>query len=73
MVRLVIWDVIAPIMTSLTLDSHGCGNHVLDPGRCGGDFKSIIFKLISTLDTRCEIAITWMQRKLTNEKYTLVW
>ena len=40
-----------------------------------GNFKSIFFKFIiqnSSLSTRCEICLTWMPHKLTNEKSTLV-
>ena len=49
------------------------------PGRSGGDFKSIIFKLNnfnsaqnSSLDSHSEIARKYMPQNLTNEKPTLV-
>ena len=42
----------------------------LSPGRCGNDFKSIIFNFIiqsSSHGTHCEIALMRMPQKLTNE------
>ena len=47
----------------------------LASGRCGRNFKSIIFKLIihsSSLGTRCEIAVRWTPQELPSEKSTLV-
>ena len=47
----------------------------LSTGRCGNNFKTIIFKGImqnNTLGTHCEIALRWMSHNLTNEKSTLV-
>ena len=43
----------------------------LSPGRCGRNFKSIIFKLItrdSSLGTRSEITPRWLPQNFTNEK-----
>ena len=39
----------------------------LAPGRCGSNFKSINFTLIS-LGARCESALRWIPRNLTNEQ-----
>ena len=47
----------------------------LTPGRCGWDFKSIIFTLIiqnNSLDTCCEIALRGLPQSLTNEKSRLI-
>ena len=47
----------------------------LAPGRCGCNFKSIIFKLIiqeGSLGTCYEITFKWMPHSLTNKKSTLV-
>ena len=47
----------------------------LAPGRCGCDFKSMIFEFIlqnSSLDNRCEIVVRWMPQNHTNEKSRLV-
>ena len=48
---------------------------LIDPLGRGTNFKSIFFKLImqqTSLDTRCEIALSWLPEKLTKEKSTLV-
>ena len=47
----------------------------LTPGRCGSNFKSLIFRLIiqhSSLGTCCEIALRWMPENLTNKRSTLL-
>ena len=47
----------------------------LVPGRCGSDFKSIIFKLSiknSSLISSCQIPLRWMPQNLTFEQSTLV-
>ena len=44
--------------------------------RCGGNVKSIIFKLITwnnSLDAHYEIALRWMQQNLTKEMSMLVY
>ena len=54
-----------------TDDLHGWGIYSLAPGRCGSNFKSIIFKLIiqnSNLGTFCEIALRWIPQNFINEK-----
>ena len=44
------------------------------PGICGGNFKSILFKLVAQnrLAPGCEISFRWMPHNLTNDKSTLV-
>ena len=47
----------------------------LAPGRCGKNFKNIIFKTViwsSSWSTRYEIVRKWMSKNLTNEKSTLL-
>ena len=47
----------------------------LFPGRCGSNFKSIIFIIIiqnSSLGDRCDIALGWMSLNPMNERSTLV-
>ena len=47
----------------------------LDPGRRGGNFKSIVFKLIiqnGSLDVHCENAVRWMQQNTFDDKSTLI-
>ena len=48
--------------------------NLLAPGRCGINFKSVIFELIvqnSSLGTHHEITFRWMPHNLTNEKSVL--
>ena len=57
------------------INIHSVWVNSLAPGRCGNNFKSVIFKLTmqtSCLGTFSWVAQRWMPQNLTNEKSTLV-
>ena len=51
-------------------------SNLLVPGRCGSDFKSIIFKQmlqIKFMSNSCEIAPWWIPKNLFDDKSTLIY
>ena len=80
MMRLVIWDTIAPILTSLyySQQSSFARPRVLlnsmAPGRCGSKFKSVIFEHMLRIKFMniCEIVLRWTPQITFDDKSTLV-